>query len=283
MPMVLSVTEIARWRSLPAVATLLAVALLAWNAASLTWRLSGSRPEPGSAADRSTAESVATLNLGTLLAAELFGKGPPVPIPGGTGFEQLPLSSLGIVLNGILAIGDAGFALISVSGQPQEPFTVGQEITGGAILRKLHRDRIIIERQGAFEAVLLDGASNSAMDGLVTATAVSNPVGNASGGQNFTLARAVIDKHLRDPQAFQNSAQIVPNPGGGFMVRELQPNSLYAQYGLKQGDVIRSVNGSPLNTPSDVMQAYQQLSNQSNVQIDIVRGGQPETLNYSLR
>ncbi len=284
MPMVLSVPEIARWRWLPALATLSAVVLLAWNAAGLTWRLSGSRPEPGSLPDSARAEPVATLNLGALLAAELFGKGPPVPMPGGTGFEQLPLSSLGIVLNGILALGDAGFALVSVNGQPQEPFSVGQEITGGAILRKLHRDRIIIERQGAFEAVLLDGAnSSSEPHGLFVAPAEPAATGNTGAGQNYTLARAVIDKHLRDPQAFQNSGQIVPNPGGGFMVRQIQPNSLYAQYGLRQGDVIRSVNGTPLNTPSDVMQAYQQFSNQPNIQIDIVRGGRPETLNYSLR
>lgn len=283
MPMVLSVPEIARWRWLPALATLSAVALLAWNAASLTWRLSGTRLEPGSLPDRSIAEPTAALNLGTLLTAELFGKGPPVPVPGGGGFEQLPLSSLGIVLNGILAIGENGFALVSVNGQSQEPFQVGQEITGGAILRKLQRDRIIIERQGSFEAVLLDGANNSVPDGLTAASAEPAATGNTGGGQNYTLARAVIDKHLRDPQAFQSAGQIVPNPGGGFMVREIQPNSLYAQYGLKQGDVIRSVNGTPLNTPSDVMQAYQQFSNQSNIQIEIVRGGRPETLNYSLR
>ena len=282
MPMVLPVSEIARWRWLPAVATLSAVVLLAWNAANLTWRLSGSRLETRTP-DRSTAEPAATLNLGALLAAELFGKGPPVPIPGGTGFEQLPLSSLGIVLNGILALGDAGFALVSVNGQPQEPFSVGQEITGGAILRKLYRDRIIIERQGAFEAVLLDGASNSEPDRPFTAPAEPAPGGNAAGGRNFAVTRAVIDKHLRDPQTFQNAGQIVPNPGGGFMVRQIQPDSLYAQYGLRQGDVIRSVNGTPLNTPSDVMQAYQQVSNQPNIQIDIGRGGRPETLNYSLR
>lgn len=260
-----------------------AVALLAWNAANLTWRLSGSRSELSLVSDRPGAGAATPLNLGTLLAAELFGKGPPVPIPGGAGFEQLPMSSLGLVLNGILAIGENGFALISVSGQPQEPYHVGQEITGGAVLKKILADRIVIERDGTFEAVLLEGASNGLPEGMGIAPTETAPAASSGDRYHYTVARATIDKQMRDPQTFQNAGLILPNPGGGFLVREIQPNSLYAQYGLKQGDVIRSVNGTPLNTPNDVMQAYQQFSNQPNLQIEIVRAGRPETLSYTLR
>jgi len=43
--------------------------------------------------------------------------------------------------------------------------------------------------------------------------------------------------------------------------------------GVRSGDVIRSVNGIPVRSPEDAFKAYQQLGNQSSVQVELERGG----------
>jgi general secretion pathway protein C len=75
----------------------------------------------------------------------------------------------------------------------------------------------------------------------------------------------------------------VPNAGGGFLVRELQPGSIYEKLGLRPGDVIRTVNGQPVSSMDDVMRLYQQFGSAERVQVDVQRGGRSESLYYDMR
>ena len=54
---------------------------------------------------------------------------------------------------------------------------------------------------------------------------------------------------------------------------------------MRTGDVIRSVNGQPINNMDEVMKLYQQLGgiNQvGNVAIEVTRGGRTESLQYNI-
>jgi len=71
--------------------------------------------------------------------------------------------------------------------------------------------------------------------------------------------RRQLQQQLGRPE-FLNQALIVPNPDGGFLVRQIQAGSLYEKLGLRPGDVIRNVNGQPLTNMDDVMRLYQQFA-----------------------
>ena len=80
-----------------------------------------------------------------------------------------------------------------------------------------------------------------------------------------------------------SQALIVPNPDGGFLVRQVQAGSLYEKLGLRPGDVIRNVNGQPLTNMDDVMRLYQQFGTAQRVLVDVQRQGRNETLYYDMR
>lgn len=223
-----------------------------------------------------------SFSLQPLLAAHLFGQVSQELT--GRRLDHLPISSLNLVLAGVIASGAGGYALISVNGQPQEPFAVGQTVTGGAVLQAVYPDRVVIRRNGALESLLLEGADSTMspieVDGPAAHAAVApGEIVRATGANQYTVAREQLAAQMRTPD-FLRQATLVPSSGGGFLARQVQPGSLYEKLGLRAGDVIKSVNGQPLNSAEDAMRLYQQMSGISAVQLEIMRGGKSESLYY---
>jgi general secretion pathway protein C len=222
-------------------------------------------------------------SLQPLLAAHLFGQ-VSQELTGGR-LDNLPISSLNLVLAGVIASGAGGYALISVNGQSQEPFAVGQTITGGAVLQAVYPDRVVIRRNGALESLLLEGADNTpmpqevAMPAMNRTAGVSGEIVRETGGNQYTVARDQLAAQMRTPD-FLKQATLVPSSGGGFLVRQIQPGSLYEKLGMRAGDIIKSVNGQPINSAEDAIRLYQQMPSISSVQMEITRGGKSESLYY---
>jgi general secretion pathway protein C len=273
-----------RW--FPLTVNFAALLLLAWGLSSWTWVLF--KPVvPVVIPDSNGAAPVNVVRFDSqaLLSAHLFGQ---APVAVGTqSINDIPISSLNLVLAGVVAAGGQSYALISVNGQAQEPFAVGQEIpTTGATLQAVYPDRAILTRNGVSESLMLEGMAKALSDvtgggGLPTpapSLGVQQP-----GHNQYMLPRDLITEQLRKPQELFSQALMVPNAGGGFLVREIQPNSLYEKLGLRVGDVLRSVNGKPINTVDDAMKVYQAVSNARNIQVEVIRGGRSEQLTYNLQ
>ena len=69
----------------------------------------------------------------------------------------------------------------------------------------------------------------------------------------------------------------------GFRLSEIVPGSIYEKIGLVNGDVIQKVNSQDVDDPAKFFQLYQGLRTESNVAIDVIRGGQHQTMNYEIR
>ncbi len=228
--------------------------------------------------------TTASFDPHALLAAHLFGQAPVAA--GSQSINDIPISSLNLVLTGVVAAGGESYALISVNGQPQEPFAVGQEIpTTGATLQAVYPDRAILTRNGVSESLMLEGMAKALSD-VTGGEEVPTPAPLAiqqAGLNQYLLPRELITQQLRKPQELFSQALMVPNAGGGFLVREIQPNSLYEKLGLRVGDVLRSVNGRPVNTVDDAMKVYQAVSTARDIRVEVIRGGRSEQLTYNLQ
>ena len=177
--------------------------------------------------------------------------------------------------------------MIKVNDEPETPFALGEELTRGVTLQAVYPDRAIIERRGVTEALLLEDAAASLLKTPVAERPASPTRGGiqAQGNNTFTIDRATLNEELRNQDLFRQ-ALIVPNAGGGFLVRQIQPGSLYEKLGLKVGDVIRGVNGRSVNTVDQVLQVYQQLGGideLTGVQLEVMRAGQIQQLQYTIQ
>ncbi len=257
--------------------------LLTASLAQWTWLLVKPPLPPLVVAPPLAPSTSGSFSLQPLLAAHLFGQ-VSQELTGGR-LDNLPISSLNLVLTGVIASSSGGYALISVNGQSQEPFAIGQTITEGAVLQAVYPDRVVIRRNGVLESLMLEGTEKPPAElGTPTDTAnlpsaPSTGVVQETGANHYTVERDMLAAQMRTPD-FLRQAVIEPSAGGGFAVRRIQPGSLYAELGLRTGDVIKTVNGQPINTAEDAIRLYQQIPNLSAVQMEITRAGKPDFLYY---
>ncbi|MDX8392807.1 MAG: PDZ domain-containing protein [Mariprofundaceae bacterium] len=69
----------------------------------------------------------------------------------------------------------------------------------------------------------------------------------------------------------------------GFMLQDIVPDSLYAQAGLINGDVIRKVNGKVVMKPEQGIALFQQLQNASALDLEITRAGAAQHIHFDIR
>jgi general secretion pathway protein C len=272
-----------RWT--PIGINVVALLLLTYSLAQWSWRLL--EPAPAQTDARPVAPIVdSAAELRQLLSANLFGQADVTTGQGMSPSSILP-TSLNLVLTGVMAGGANSFAFISINGANESSFGLGDEILSGATLHAVYADRVILRRGGVLESLALKDNLALPEGAIVTSPQYRNdaPLAGIRGnGSNFTVERDTLTQQMQKPE-FLSQALIVPNAGGGFMVREIQAGSIYEKLGVHKGDVIRSVNGQPINNMEEVMKLYQQLGgvNQvDNVAIEVTRGGQTESLQYNI-
>jgi general secretion pathway protein C len=258
-----------------------AMLLLTYSLAQWSWRLM--EPVPVQNDQRPTAPIAdGAAELRQLLSANLFGQADAA-----LSSASIPLTSLNLVLTGVMVGGANNFAFISVNGSNETAFAIGDEILAGATLHSVYPDRAMLRRGGALESLMLKDSLALPEGSIITSPQYRNttpPAGIRGSGNTFSVDRSTLTQQMQKPE-FLTQALMVPNAGGGFLVREIQPGSIYEKLGVRAGDVIRSVNGQPINNMDEVMKLYQELggiNRAGNVAIEVTRGGRTESLQYNI-
>jgi serine protease Do len=68
----------------------------------------------------------------------------------------------------------------------------------------------------------------------------------------------------------------------GAMVDEPQKDSPAAKAGIESGDVITAVNGAPVKDARDLARTIATMAPETAIKLDIIRGGQPQTVSLTL-
>lgn len=105
--------------------------------------------------------------------------------------------------------------------------------------------------------------------------------------QEIRISKKELNKDLENLPSVLKDARAVPyiEPGaggsiGGFKLVSIKPGSIYEKLGLKQGDVIKGVNGNRLNSPQKAMELYQHLKKGGQVEIQLLQEGAPKNIKY---
>lgn len=229
-----------------------------------------SMPAPGAA--RGAVDVQAIIN------AHLFGVADPA--------EQAladptaaPETRLSLVLTGTIAASDPklGFGIIGESAANAKLYTVGDAVPGGARLHAVYGDRVILERGGQLEALLLPreykGASGAAAP--VQRTALPS----TAGAQVVDRVRRMIAQDpgsvaeiMRPQPVFANGQQ------RGYRVYPGRNRAQFARLGLRPGDLVMSVNGTPLDDPQRGMEIFRSIGSSDQVRVMVERNGRPQEL-----
>jgi general secretion pathway protein C len=270
----------------PTLLNMTALLLLTASLAQWTWTLATPKVIVAAAPGAITPTETQTPKIEDALAANLFGTPAAESVPlAAAPPEHIPQSKLDLLLTGVVAAGAESLALIRVNTEPETPFALGDQITHGVTLQAVYADRAIILRRGVAEALLLEDKAAGLTEAMAPRVQQAPTGVVKTGDTNFRVDRDYVTRQMQNPDIFRQ-ALIVPNPGGGFLVRQIQPGSIYERFGLKVGDIIRKVNGRSINTMDEVLRLYQQLGGVEQVievELEVVRAGKAAQLRYAVQ
>lgn len=266
----------------------LGLILLALTLARLTWQLAGHWLPP---VTESTLPSEAAPtpqqsqpSLGALIAARhLFG----ISMATAPNATTLPASHSSLVLKGVFADGAGRGAAIIADGTQQTYCVIGDTV-GGAVLRKVFRDHVVLERGGRFETLALPThelpPAPPALGEMASAGAMPAGVNSAETGR---LLQQYQTSLRNEPQALIGLLSTTPvmeaGKHVGVRIGAGQDPLLLGKFGLQAGDVVTSLNGTALDGQRSGMDVLKGLANAPSLSVTLLRGGQPMTMQYQVK
>lgn len=239
-----------------------------------------------------------------LAQAHLFGRYIEEVEPEIVEVEDAPETKLRLELLGVWAdpVPELSSAVITEKGRSNQlVYFIEDELPGGAILKQVHADKVIIESKGQLETLKFEemqgesisqdsyeddnrSAANQARvikkSPLQNRIKPNNPA--LSSVERFTeqlgtlpprqLFDRVQDALKEDPEEFMENIGLVSSTEGGYEVSKLVPPHIAKAYGLEPGDRIISVNGKSVGNPAEDAAILDEVKSNGEATIQIQRG-----------
>lgn len=169
-------------------------------------------------------------------------------------------------------------------------FRLNDTIAPGIKLLEIQRNRIVITKEGIREEIELGVQEAAATQRMATPprpVLPTPPDVSEYSPSTFVVDRESVEAATQDMNRLLTQARLVPNFTGGvadgFRIFSIVPSSLFDKAGLRNGDIIHSINGIEMKDPEKAFQIYQLLKDSDRFVIDLVRAGQKMSLNYDVR
>jgi general secretion pathway protein C len=272
-----------KWRALalaqgPRVATWVLAFALAVQAAVIVTNLMGSsRPPKGVAAPSLPVGPTRSVDVASIAGAHLFGETPVAAQPGQNPADA-PQSNLPLVLVGIIAADNPenGLAILGENAAAAKVYAVGDNVPGGAKLHSVFADRVVVDRGGKLESLMLprqtqSGAAPPSTAALQTETPVIDRMRKLISDDPGLMADI-----MRPQPVFAQGKQ------KGYRVYPGRNRQAFTRLGLRPGDLVTAINGTPLDDPSRGQEIFRTLGSSSEAHITVMRSGQQQDLTLNI-
>ncbi|HEY5809545.1 MAG TPA: type II secretion system protein GspC [Povalibacter sp.] len=262
-------------RTLPQVLSVLFVVAIAWQLVQLTWLLLERRAESAEALPLpAPAVSPAARNQGpdiqAIADAHIFGTQQAEDVDA----ASAEATTVPLVLSAVFATNDPqkGFAIIGDSAAASNVYATGQAVRPGMTLHSVYHDRVIFDRGGRMESLMLPVQS---LGGVQISSAPARPQQSQFQDNLRRIAEtnpSAFTEIIRPQPVFANGVQ------RGYRVYPGRNRQQFAKLGLQPGDLVVSINGTPLDDPQRGMEIFNTLGSSDRVTVTVERNGQSQDL-----
>jgi general secretion pathway protein C len=214
------------------------------------------------------------LRVADITSAHLFGEAHST-----VNDANAPQTAVQLVLAGVLALPDPkrGLAILGPSAAAAKLYMVGSAVPGGVTLYAVYKDRVLLDRGGVIESLYMP--RRAPLAGTVPAM---EPPNQGNPGQRLAALvqgnGALMGGIVRAQAVFSGSklSGYRIYPGGRASI------GAFTHLGLRPGDLITAVNGTPLDDPNRGSEILDTLSSSASATVTVQRNGQPVDLNLNL-
>ena len=214
---------------------------------------------------------------------------------GGLTASALPFRLLGI------AYGPPDLAAAVIyNGTEQDVYKVNDSLNDHAKLVKIERERIILDNKGNYEYIKLETDSELEKASKKTRSKSRKSKGDEDDRKEKkdfeydegSAASYQISKREKQ-DAFENMGKlmtqirVVPNLKrgkiDGFRVFEIRKDSIFMKAGLRNGDIIKRINGVVIEDAATALKLSEQMKDEDSFSIDLIRKGENMHLDIDIR
>ena len=206
-------------------------------------------------------------------------------------------TALNLVLLGTTSLSPTSiYAAATIENRAQREsaqlFTIGETIVNDVTLVEVHPRWVILKNNqkppAKLEKLSMDDKEEEPGVGMA-ANGASNRRPVAQRSQSVELDKAELVNELRvnytelvskvKPELYRDSSGRV----AGITAADISDVPLAKKLGLKNGDVLQTVNNEKIDDPDKIMGLVQKYQNANSFQIGILRNGKVENITYNLR
>jgi general secretion pathway protein C len=272
-----------RWRSLllahgPRIATWVLALALGVQAALIVTDLTGGKASgrSGSSAPVTPPQAAPRVNAAAIANAGLFGA--PKPVVNSNAAEAAP-TNIPLVLTGVIAASDPrnGLAILGENAASAKVYAVGDIVPGGVKLHSVFSDKVILDRNGNLESLALPRQSTGV--GMAPPPVANLPTENPIAErmrQLITSEPGVISDIMRPQPVFAQGKQ------RGYRVYPGRNRQAFTRLGLRPGDLVTAINGTPLDDPARGQEIFSTLGSSSEARVTVMRNGKQQDLTLNM-
>lgn len=232
------------------------------------------------AAKPKTSHKIAGRDFTDAVKRNLFGPISVAPVAAASQGAK-PVSTVPLDLVGTYITGDSKpYAIIEDRAKKsQEIFLVGDSIFDAAKLSAIFNDRVEIERNGKQEILTIDLAPRSNVDYKDGVAQI--------GSDEYFVEEAEVDKAINNLPLLLTQARAVPyfkdGQAVGLRLFAIRSGSLFEKIGLKNGDILRAINGNSLGDLSQAIKLFERLKTERSLSLSLERERQEREFKYQVR
>lgn len=199
--------------------------------------------------------------------------------------QDVPETNLNLNLDGLRMStegGEAGNAIIRTPDGIGKNYSVGDEILAGVTLERILSDRVIINRDGANETLML-GGRGAGLSVITDDSQISTEIDPSSQAQppETPAQPDIIEAQIEAPELLLTSVNAGPvRVNGaitGYRLDPLGSPDIMQQAGLAPGDVLLQINGASV-TQLDTSDVIDRISSAETVDLTVNRNGSEQTI-----
>jgi type II secretion system protein C len=162
-----------------------------------------------------------------------------------------------------------GMARIGTSRENPQTYSAGALLVNGARIAEIHRDHVLLEREGERVDLYLHTLAAQAGRPADPLIMVSDAVLTRPPPP---MTREVLTDYLRPSPVFKDETL------HGYQVYPGRKAGVFSQLGLRSGDVITAINDAPVLETSGAIEALKEITKGTSVVVSVERSGKSERL-----
>jgi general secretion pathway protein C len=198
-----------------------------------------------------------------------------------------PPTTMSLVLAGIIAGNDpnSGFAIVGESAQSAKVYAVGDNVPGGARLHSVYDDRVLLDRGGSLESLPLPRQYSAGRRGSAVPPmpAAPPPMDQTNVPMAQRMARIMQDQPGLLSDVISPQPVFAQGKQRGYRVYPGRNRQAFLRLGLRPGDLVLAINGTPLDDPARGQEIFRTLGTSSEAHVTVMRNGRQQdvTLNVA--